>query len=88
MGADLFESYVGALISALTLGVVYFQVSGALFPLLISGLGLISSILGTFFVKGDEKLQPTQSTEDGILCIQYSGIDRCVFCKQILLWQF
>ncbi len=32
MGADLFESYVGALISALTLGVVYFQVSGALLP--------------------------------------------------------
>ena len=65
MGADLFESYVGALISALTLGVVYFQVSGALFPLLISGLGLISSILGTFFVKGDENSNPHKALKMG-----------------------
>ena len=39
MGADLFESYVGALISALTLGIVYFELSGALYPLLLAGLG-------------------------------------------------
>ena len=65
MGADLFESYVGALISALTLGVVYFQVSGALFPLLISGLGLISSVLGTFFVKGDENSNPHKALKMG-----------------------
>lgn len=52
MGADLFESYVGALVSALTLGIVYYKVEGAIFPLLIAGLGLVASILGTFFVKG------------------------------------
>ena len=38
MGADLFESYVGALVSALTLGIVYFQVSGAAYPLIVAGL--------------------------------------------------
>lgn len=35
MGADLFESYVGALVSALTLGIVYYKAEGAIFPLLI-----------------------------------------------------
>ena len=54
MGADLFESYVGALISALTLGIVYFQAEGAMYPLMICGFGLLASVLGTFFVKGDE----------------------------------
>ena len=65
MGADLFESYVGALISALTLGIVYFQEEGAVFPLLIAGLGLVASILGTFFVKGDEKSNPHKALKMG-----------------------
>ena len=65
MGADLFESYVGALISALTLGSVYFSVEGAIFPLLIAGLGLLASILGTFFVKGDENSNPHKALKMG-----------------------
>ncbi len=65
MGADLFESYVGALISALTLGILYFQVEGALYPMLISGLGLLASIVGTFFVKGDEKSNPHKALKLG-----------------------
>ena len=58
MGADLFESYVGALISALTLGILYFKLEGALYPMIICGLGLLASIIGTFFVKGDENANP------------------------------
>ena len=58
MGADLFESYVGALRSARTLGRVYFEAAGAAFPLVVAGIGLIASILGTFFVRGDEKSNP------------------------------
>ena len=50
MGADLFESYVGALVSALTLGIVYFEAPGAIFPLLLAGLGLAACIIGSFFV--------------------------------------
>lgn len=65
MGADLFESYVGALISALTLGIVYFKVEGAIFPLMIAGLGLLASILGTFFVRGDEKSNPHKALKMG-----------------------
>lgn len=65
MGADLFESYVGALISSLTLGIVYFKVEGAVYPLMIAGLGLLASILGTFFVKGDEKSNPHKALKMG-----------------------
>ena len=65
MGADLFESYVGALISSLTLGIVYFKVAGAIFPLIIAGCGLLASILGTFFVKGDEKANPHKALKMG-----------------------
>ena len=65
MGADLFESYVGALISALTLGIVYYKAEGAVYPLIIAGLGLIASILGTFFVKGDENSNPHKALKMG-----------------------
>ena len=65
MGADLFESYVGALISALTLGIVYYKAEGAVYPLMIAGLGLIASILGTFFVKGDENSNPHKALKMG-----------------------
>lgn len=58
MGADLFESYVGSIIAAITLGVVSFEFKGALFPLVLSAVGIIASIIGTFFVKGDEKSDP------------------------------
>ena len=65
MGADLFESYVGALISALTLGIIYFKVEGALYPLVIAGLGLLASIFGTFFVKGDDNSNPHKALKTG-----------------------
>ena len=65
MGADLFESYVGALISSLTLGILAFKVEGALFPLLVAGLGLIASIVGSFFVKGEENSDPHKALKAG-----------------------
>lgn len=68
MGADLFESYVGSLISALTLGVVYASktlgITDAafspyvLFPVLISAIGLIASIIGTLFVRAKDGSNP------------------------------
>ncbi|MEG0792666.1 MAG: sodium/proton-translocating pyrophosphatase, partial [Lachnospiraceae bacterium] len=65
MGADLFESYVGSLVSAVTLGIIYFQVKGIVFPLVISALGLGATIIGTFFVKGDEKSNPHKALKIG-----------------------
>lgn len=65
MGADLFESYVGSLVSALTLGVAVSAISGVVFPLAIAGCGLLASIIGTFFVKGDEKSSPQKALKMG-----------------------
>ncbi|HKK70566.1 MAG TPA: sodium-translocating pyrophosphatase [Candidatus Krumholzibacteria bacterium] len=56
MGADLFESYVGSLIATMTLGAFLyagqeFMSSMVLLPLGIAALGIVSSIIGTFFVR-------------------------------------
>ena len=60
MGADLFESYSGAIISAVSLGLAAFagttnQTKGVMFPLIISAMGFIASIISTFFVSGKNK---------------------------------
>ena len=65
MGADLFESYVGSLISAVTLGVIGYQANGAFFPLLIAALGILAGIIGCFFVKGDENANPHKALKLG-----------------------
>jgi len=57
MGADLYESYVGSIISASALGVAAFSNKGfnaMAVPLLIAAVGIICSIIGTFFVKTKE----------------------------------
>jgi K(+)-stimulated pyrophosphate-energized sodium pump len=60
MGADLFESYVGSIIAAMIIGLTTtFMVPAILFPLLISALGIVASIIGTFIVrtkKGSDKV--------------------------------
>ena len=68
MGADLFESYVGALVSALTLGVAVtgtFNGAGALFPLILAAVGILASIVGCFFVRGDENSNPHKALKMG-----------------------
>jgi K(+)-stimulated pyrophosphate-energized sodium pump len=59
MGADLFESYVGSIVSTMVLGATAFlgteyAIKSAISPLAIAGLGIILSIIGTFFVKTKE----------------------------------
>lgn len=63
MGADLFESYVGSIISAITLGVIAFTAKegfseGALFPIFLSGIGIIASIIATFCVRCKDGSNP------------------------------
>ncbi len=85
MGADLFESYVGALISALTLGVVYFSAEGAIYPLALAGLGLVASIIGTFFVRTKENADPHKALKTGtyvssaIVLIVSIVLSKCLF---------
>ena len=74
MGADLFESYAGSLISAITLGIaavasgklaVSFEGAAAVFPALLSATGIIASILGTFLVKGKDGGNPQKALNAG-----------------------
>ena len=65
MGADLFESYVGALVSAITLGVVAFKAEGAVFPLILAAVGIAAAIVGSFFVRGKEGANPHTALKTG-----------------------
>ena len=65
MGADLFESYVGAIVSAVTLGVVTWQAEGAFFPLALAAAGVAASMIGTFFVRGKEGGDPQKALNFG-----------------------
>ena len=68
MGADLFESYVGAIVSALPLGVAaqgLFQGAGAIYPLVVAGVGILASIIATFFVRGKEGANPHKALKMG-----------------------
>ena len=72
MGADLFESYVGAIVSALTLGVTMraslhesFANAGALFPLVIAAIGIFASVIASFFVRGKDDSNPHSALKMG-----------------------
>ncbi len=68
MGADLFESYVGAIVSAVTLGVSavgLYKSSGIVFPLAIAGIGIAASVIATFFVRGKEGSNPHAALKMG-----------------------
>ena len=68
MGADLSESYVGALVSALTLGVSVIGVvngAGVVFPLIIAAFGIIASVIATFFVRSKEGSNPQKALSIG-----------------------
>lgn len=55
MGADLYESYIGSIISTNALAVAAgFGVNGVAVPMLLAALGVLASIIGTFFVKTEE----------------------------------
>ena len=72
MGADLFESYVGSIVSAITLGVLAYQgragfdgTEGVSFAMLIAAIGIVASIIGTMFVRGKEGSNPQKALNMG-----------------------
>lgn len=80
MGADLFESYVGSLISALTLGIVFYQEAGVLFPLLLSAAGIIASMIGSTLVKAIGNADPHKALKTG----EYSATALVVISALVL----
>ncbi|MFH1787930.1 MAG: sodium-translocating pyrophosphatase [Candidatus Altiarchaeota archaeon] len=51
MEADLFESYVNSIIAAMVIGVISFGKPGVLLPMAIAAVGVVSSMIGSFFVR-------------------------------------
>ncbi|MEM1219158.1 MAG: sodium-translocating pyrophosphatase [Bacteroidota bacterium] len=78
MGADLFESYVGSIIGTMVLGAVFignsqgFEISNefgglnaVLLPLVLASVGILTSIIGTFFVRVAEGGDPQKALNRG-----------------------
>ena len=85
MGADLFESYVGSIVSAVILGLALFQQTGVIFVIALCGLGVLASILGILcvkaFKKGDAQRVMMGGTyiSMGILLVGSFGLDFLLF---------
>ncbi len=86
MGADLFESYVGAIISAITLGLVAYGEKGVFFALGLSAVGVLASIIGAFFVKGDA--DPQKSLNKGTLVSSLITMAVAAILSQAILGSF
>lgn len=75
MGADLFESYVGSIIGTMVLGAAFITIPGwsdnfnglsaVLLPLVLAGTGILTSIMGTFFVRVKEGGNPQTALNVG-----------------------
>ena len=75
MGSDLFESYVGSIISAITLASVavmtsaetatFSETTAAIFPLVISAIGILASVIGIMCVRGKEGGNPASALNMG-----------------------
>lgn len=67
MGADLFESYVGAVISGIALAAAFGIANGTIVPLMVAAAGILASIIGTFFVKTGEGSNPQKALNTGTI---------------------
>ncbi|MGM9575226.1 MAG: sodium-translocating pyrophosphatase [Oscillospiraceae bacterium] len=89
MGADLFESYVGAIISAMTLGAVAFSGSkGVVFPLVIAACGILASVIATFFVRGTEGANPHKALKMGSYVSALLVVIASVIFSKVMLGGF
>ena len=66
MGADLFESYVGSIVAAMTLGTI-FSTNHVVLPLLLASVGIVASIIGTRFINIKEGGNPAKALEKGTI---------------------
>jgi len=77
MGADLYESYVGSIVATSALGVAAgLGVPGVTVPLVMAAVGVVSSIIGTFFV---------QSKEEAAQSVLLAALRKGVFASSLLV---
>jgi len=72
MGADLYESYIGSILSGViiasqTLGTPELKIKGVILSFLLYAIGIIASILGVFFVRTGEKADPGKALNNGTI---------------------
>jgi len=81
MGADLADSYIASIVSAMILGVVTYKVIGAVLPLVIGAAGIFASIIGMYFVRVKGKGNPGATLNRGtyITCIVFAILAYFVF---------
>ncbi len=86
MGSDLFESYVGSIIASITLGLLLENsMSGVLYPLVLASIGILASIIGILFVRGDEKSDPHKALKmstyvsSGIIVVAALALSKFAF---------
>jgi K(+)-stimulated pyrophosphate-energized sodium pump len=90
MGADLFESYVGAIVSAISLGAFMVNLDPAatnsfayiVYPLFLSAVGIIAAVIATLFVKGDK--DPAAALRKGT----YTASLIVVVAAAVLSWAY
>jgi len=87
MGADLFESYVGSIIAAMTLGLVAYKVNGVLLPLVIACSGIVASLVAVFFVKHHHKkgVHPEFVLKNGLLLSTVIVVVLAYFATELLI---
>ncbi len=77
MGADLYESYVGSIVSTASLAVAAsLGIQGVLIPMTMAAVGILASIIGTFFVRSGEKAEQK---------VLLSALRRGVYVSSILI---
>ncbi len=85
MGADLFESYVGSIIAAMSIGLVSIGIEGVLMPLAVSAAGILSSIIGMVFVNTKNEDNVHYAMKRGIIITSILVIISSYFLSRHIL---
>ncbi len=89
MAADIFESYEVTIVSGLILGLALWHITGQLewiiFPLMVRGIGVLSSIIGTYFVKAGKTGGSEACHESDLQRLPDLG---CHLCRPVLHCRF
>ena len=96
MGSDLFESYVGSIISAITLAAVaavnsgglFNETTAALFPLILSAIGIIASVIGILIVRGKEGSNPANALNMGTYVSGIIVVIATIILSKVMLGTF
>ena len=98
MGSDLFESYVGSIISAITLAAVAVKEAGAqatfnestaaVFPLIIAAVGILASVIGIMCVRGKDGKNPATALNMGTYISGISVVIATLVLSKSMLGDF